>query len=296
VALSEQDWALLRELLRKHTGNEVHGLCSGQMEARLAEVARQTGQSTESLTARLKDGIPTQLQRMVAEAMTVKETSFFRDAASFALLRDHLMPRLIESCARKRKLRIWSAGCASGQEAYSVAMLLNEHFPQILSWDVEIMGTDISEAACGYAAQGMYGKHDMSRGITPRYRERYFVPEGEGWRVSGGVRRMVRFERRNLCMDDAGGDMFDLVLLRNVLLYFEASERRRALKHVRSQMHGHAALLLGSAEQAEDCNDTFQLQLEREGFFYLPLQRDEAGTGKRMLRGCSVASNFVQRR
>jgi chemotaxis protein methyltransferase CheR len=276
VALSEQDWALLRELLRKHTGNEVHGLCSGQMEARLAEVARQTGQSTESLTARLKDGIPTQLQRMVAEAMTVKETSFFRDAASFALLRDHLMPRLIESCARKRKLRIWSAGCASGQEAYSVAMLLNEH--------------------CGYAAQGMYGKHDMSRGITPRYRERYFVPEGEGWRVSGGVRRMVRFERRNLCMDDAGGDMFDLVLLRNVLLYFEASERRRALKHVRSQMHGHAALLLGSAEQAEDCNDTFQLQLEREGFFYLPLQRDEAGTGKRMLRGCSVASNFVQRR
>ena len=90
--------------------------------------------------------------------------------------------------------------------------------------------------------------------------------------------------------------MFDLVLLRNVLLYLGPEDRRRALEHVRSQMHTHAPLLLGSAEQAEDSSDMFQLELARQCFFYLPLQGDEAGTGKGELRGCSVASNFVQRR
>jgi len=287
---------MLRELLRKHAGNDVHGLCPGQMEARVAEVARKTGQAMEPLLKRLKSGVSADLERVVAEAMTVKETSFFRDATSFALLRDHLLPCVIDSCRSKRKLRIWSAACATGQEAYSVAMLLQEHFPQVASWDVAIVGTDVAETACSQAAQGQYESHEMNRGTTPRLRERYFVPEGDAWRVSACLRRMVRFERRNLCRAASGGEMFDLVLLRNVLLYLGPEDRRRALEHVRSQMHTHAPLLLGSAEQAEDSSDMFQLELARQCFFYLPLQGDEAGTGKGELRGCSVASNFVQRR
>jgi len=219
---------------------------------------------------------PVPLHQILDEAMTIKETSFFRDRVPFELLRDKLLPELIRSNAQQRRLRLWSAACSTGQETYSLAMLLLEHFPQLAEWDVTILGTDVSQAACEAAKLGRYSKLEVKRGLPIGLLLRYFEADGEEWKVKDCLRRMVRFERANLCEPlpaglRAGWMKFDVVLLRNVLLYFAAEERARVLLEVHARMQAKGALLLGTAEQAEDSTDLFRVELEGGCYFYRPL-------------------------
>jgi chemotaxis protein methyltransferase CheR len=216
---------------------------------------------------------PVPLHQILDEAMTIKETSFFRDSVPFELLRDKLLPELIRSNAEQRKLWLWSAACSTGQETYSLAMLLLEHFPQLADWDVTIVGTDISQVACETARRGCYSKLEVLRGLPIGLLLRYFEPDGEEWKVRDKLRRIVRFERANLCEPlpaglRTGWTKFDVVLLRNVLLYFAAEERARVLLEVHARMQPKGALLLGTAEQAEDSTDLFRVELDRGCYFY----------------------------
>lgn len=219
---------------------------------------------------------PVPLHQILDEAMTIKETSFFRDSVPFELLRDKLLPELIRSNAQRRRLRLWSAACSTGQETYSLAMLLLEHFPQLAEWDVTILGTDVSQVACETARRGSYSKLEVKRGLPIGLLLRYFEADGEEWKVKDCLRRMVRFERANLCEPlpaglRAGWMKFDVVLLRNVLLYFAAEERARMLLEVHARMHEKGALLLGTAEQAEDSTDLFRVEFEGGCYFYRPV-------------------------
>jgi hypothetical protein len=141
---------------------------------------------------------PVAMHRVVAEAMTIKETSFFRDYLPFEILAEVLLPEVIRRRERVRRLRLWSAGCATGQEAYSLAMMICDRFPELESWDVQIVGTDISRSACAYAQRGRYSRLAMNRGLPARLMVRYFERSGDEWTVRPEVKRLVRFEHGDL--------------------------------------------------------------------------------------------------
>jgi len=200
--------------------------------------------------------------------MTIKETSFFRDMAPFNLLRDKLIPQMVKARAEKRRLVFWSAASSTGQEAYSLAMLLLEEFPSLSEWDVRIIGTDISQQVCEYARQGRYRRLEINRGLPVRLLLRYFERDGDEWVVKPEVRKMVSFRRMNLCDPVSTLPLFDIVLLRNVLLYFGPEDRLRVLQEVHARMRGDGALLLGASEQAEDSCELFRVEFERACYYY----------------------------
>ena len=203
--------------------------------------------------------------------MTINETSFFRDMRPFEAIRMTILPRLIRARAGEKRLRIWSGACATGQEAYSVAMLIRENFPELASWDVKIIGTDLSRSVVEYAKRGRYRRIEVNRGLPARLLVKYFTREDEEWEVKPEVRVMCDFRHANLCGPLTQLPRFDLVLLRNVLLYFSQVDRRAVLGAVHRLMTPESTLLLGNAEQAEDSTDVFVVEFAGDSYFYRPV-------------------------
>lgn len=269
---SEHDYAYLRELVLNQSANYIDPSRNALFEARLTPLARMAGaMDLEAFVHTLRTTRPAQLHRAVAEAMMIHETSFFRDHTPFELLRKSVLPRLIALKSEERKLAIWSAASSTGQEAYSLAMMLCEHFPELAAWDVKIVATDISEHAREYARRGRYRRLEVNRGLPARLLLRYFERDGDEWEISEKVRSMVEFRPVNLCAPMPSLPRFDLVLLRNVLLYFPQQDRGCVLTDVYRMMHPHGALLMGNAEQAEDSTNLFGLEFEGDCYYYRPV-------------------------
>jgi len=188
--------------------------------------------------------------------MTINETSFFRDSRPFELLKTDLLPRLIESRRHVRSLRFWSAACSSGQEAYSLAMMMLEHFPMLVGWNIRIEGTDICAEVVERAKAGRYHRIEINRGLPARFVVRYFDHAGEDWVVKEEVRKMCNFRQANLCGPQLPfhrtDDRFDAILLRNVMLYFSQDTRRTLLNNIHRILAPDGVLFLGSSEQPVD--------------------------------------------
>jgi chemotaxis protein methyltransferase CheR len=216
---------------------------------------------------------PAHLHRAVAEAMTINETSFFRDLKPLDLLRTSILPRLIENRRACRRLRIWSAASSTGQEAYSIAMLLLERFPELSSWDVQIVGTDISHQVVEYAQRGRYRRLEINRGLPAQMLLRYVTRHGEEWEMNESLRSICTFQCINLCAPLPPLPHFDLVLLRNVLLYFSQEDRTTVFRSVHRQIQSDGYLLLGNAEQAEESTDLFRVEFSEgeSSYFYRPI-------------------------
>ena len=172
---------------------------------------------------------------------------------------------------RTKQLRIWSAASSTGQEAYSLAMLLREHFPELADWDVKIIGTDISRQVVDYAQQGRYRRMEVNRGLPARMLVKYLERDGEEWEVSAEVRSMCEFQYANLCAPLPQLPEFDLVLLRNVLLYFPQQDRRLRVQRGVSADGAGWISVLGNAEQAEDSTDLFEVEFAADCYFYRPV-------------------------
>jgi chemotaxis protein methyltransferase CheR len=276
LACSEVDYAFLREAVLAESANVIDPARNALFESRLAPVVRGArATSLEDLVEMLRVERNPQLQRAVAEAMTINETSFFRDAAVFETLRDVVLPNLIEQNRGTKTLRIWSAASSTGQEAYSVAMLVCEHFPELADWDVRILGTDISRQSIEYARAARYRRLEVNRGLPARMLLKYLVRDGEEWEIVPRVRARCEFRDMNLCAPPVALGRFDLVLLRNVLLYFPAEERAGVFRTVHRQMSSSGYLVLGAAEQAEDSTKLFCAEFARECYFYRPAPVDQ---------------------
>jgi len=211
----------------------------------------------------------THLQRTVAETSRILETSFFRGREAFQALRATVLPALIAKRTAERTLRIWSAACSTGQEVYSIAMLLVEDFPQLADWDVQILGSDISQEAIDYARRGRYCRAEVNHGLPIRSLVRNFHHDGDAWEVSPHLRRLCEFR----CFDVQTPSMegvFDLILFRNALLQIP----QRNLGPLFAMLHGRLAedgvLLLGESEQAEDWSDLFFARLCGQCWHYTP--------------------------
>jgi len=213
------------------------------------------------------------LHRTVTEAGALQETAFFRDREAFDNLRDVLLPQLIAANAAHRRLRVWCAAVSTGQEAYSVAMLLREHFAELAEWDVQIVATDLSGQAVEYAQRGRYRRAEMNRGLPARMLVKYFVRDGEEWEVSPRLRALCEFRDGDVCVPMVHERPFDLVLMRNVMLFLPAQNRSAALASVHRQIAPEGVLLLGHAEQAEDSSSLFQAEYVRGCCFYRPVAK-----------------------
>jgi chemotaxis protein methyltransferase CheR len=272
MACSDADYAYLRSLVQAQSSNLIAPSRNSLFETRLTPVARLAGVSNlEGLVSLLKEDTQADLHRAVAEAMTINETSFFRDVSPFEMLRETILPRLVEQRAAERTLRIWSAASSSGQEAYSLAMMIAEHFPALAEWDVKIIGTDISRQVVEYAKKAKYRRLEVNRGLPARLLLKYFQRNDEEWEICARVRDMCEFAVANLCDRRVRLPVFDLVLLRNVLLYFPQQERRNVFGQVHQKLAQDGYLVLGNSEQAEDSTDLFEVEFTTQCYFYRPI-------------------------
>lgn len=253
MAEASVDYAFLRDLVHRHSQNVLDASRDYLFDMRLSRLLRTQGMTRlEELVRHLRTCRNPALELAVTEAMTINETSFFRDGRPFELLRTELLPRLIEARSRNRSLRFWSAACSTGQESYSIAMLLLEHFPALSGWNLRIEGTDLSSGVVERAQQGRYHRIEMNRGLPARHVVKYFDHVGEDWVVKPELRRMCNFRVANLCSRLPFHDRFDVIFLRNVMLYFSQETRRVLLANVHSLLAPDGVLLLGSTEQPAD--------------------------------------------
>jgi len=205
------------------------------------------------LVERLRSRQDASLARDVAEAMTINETSFFRDGRPFELLRTALLPPLIERRQMARRLRFWSAACSTGQEAYSIAMLVRERFPQLAAWDIRIEGTDFTAEVVTRATAGSYQRIEINRGLPARNIVQFFDHVGEVWIAKPELRKMCNFRKANLCeLPLPFLEKFDVIFLRNVMLYFSLETRRKVLAEAHRLLAPDGVIFLGSSEQPPD--------------------------------------------
>ena len=239
------------------------------VESRLGPVARAEGlPGVPQLLERLRAGGPSVEHLLVrcVEAMATHESFFFRDGTPFNLLAGRVLPQLVEARAATRTLRIWCAACSSGQEPYSIAILLKEMGARLTGWRLEIVATDMSRPILQKAEEGLYSDFEVRRGLTDARRDRWFVRDGHAWRVSPDLRALVSFRPHNLLSDSLPGT-FDVVFCRNVLIYFDVDQKRAVLQRMARTLAEDGGLFLGSAETVLGVTDAFELTPGAAGLF-----------------------------
>lgn len=239
----------LRDLLKERTGLVVTPDKMYLVETRLMPVARRVGyMSIEDMLIALQKRHDEKLIVEVTEAMNTHESLFFRDQDPFDLFEKVILPKLLESRASQKRFRIWCAACSSGQEPYSLSMLLDQHAAKLTGWRTEIIATDISHSVLDRAREGLYSQFEVQRGLPVQLMIKYFSQEGEYWRLKPDIRKKVTFRHFNLLDDPKGLGKFDLIFCRNVLIYFDVDTKKKVLRSVRDVLRDDGVLFLGSAE------------------------------------------------
>jgi chemotaxis protein methyltransferase CheR len=277
MALSGASFEYVRSVLRERSAHVLEEDKAYLVEARLLPVARRHGLgSVEELVRRLRGRGDERLLAELVEAMTINETSFFRDGHPFEALREAVLPELVRLRSAERRLSVWSAACSSGQEAFSVALLLRHHFPALAGWDVRLIASDLSAAMLERGRRGRYSPLEVSRGLPPELLRGYFSEQEGGWQIRDDVRRQVEFRPVNLSGPWPELPPLDLVLMRNVLIYFDVPTRQQVLGRVRRVLRPDGYLLLGGAETTYNLDDDF-VPVSFGPTSYYRLRRGETG-------------------
>ena len=251
MTISSSSFNLIAALVRRETAMVYETGKEYLVEARLTPLATAAGcPDVDAYIGRVSTDLVE--RRKALDALTINETSWFRDQTPYQAFADSILPRLLESRAATRRLRIWSAACSSGQEAYSIAMLLDQHLPA--GWTAEILATDVSTAMLERVRAGRYSQVEMNRGLPATTLVKHFTRAGTAWEVSPELRRMVRTQHLNLADAYAFTTVgtYDVVLLRNVLIYFDHATKYDILRRMRPHVAPDGFLLLGSSETTLD--------------------------------------------
>ena len=279
--LAEQDFRYIQDLVRERAAIVLEPGKEYLAVTRLDPLVRRAGLgSLSELVAALREERTSPLHEEVVDALTTNETTWFRDVHPFESLRTHVLPDLIERKRLSRTLCIWSAGCSSGQEPYSVAMLVRDEFPELDGWQISITGTDVSAGMLERAQAGRYGQIEVNRGLPAHLLVKHFRRVGVGWELDAGIRSMVRFQRQSLVEPWTNLPPMDLVLMRNVMIYFDVATKREVLGRVRDVLAPHGYLLLGSAETTLHIDDAFQRHAVGPTGWYRRKQGSPVRTGQ----------------
>ncbi|HXN46072.1 MAG TPA: protein-glutamate O-methyltransferase CheR [Bryobacteraceae bacterium] len=266
--IHSDNYRFLQEHVYSQTGIVLEHDKQYLFESRLAPIVRQLGLgSINDLCALLQATRDQGVGRRVVEAMTTNETYFFRDPAHYEAIRTVLLPRLKEERQDTRRLRFWSAAASTGQEAYSLAMLLLGN--GLGDWNIQILGTDFSSRVLERARAGKYQQIEVNRGLPAAYLVKHFRRSGVDWELSEAVRRMVRFETIDLRQSMRALGPFDLVFCRNVMIYFDAETKRSILSEIHGTLFRGGWLLLGGAETAFGIEDRFERQTLGSAIVYV---------------------------
>jgi chemotaxis protein methyltransferase CheR len=262
------DYDYLRRLLRERSGLVLSADKQYLVESRLLPVARRVGLANlADLVQRLRAPGADALMVEVVEAMTTNESFFFRDKIPFEHFRDTIVPTLIAARAAQRRIRIWCAAASTGQEPYSLAMALREMGNLLSGWRVEIIATDLSNEVLDKAKAGIYSQFEVQRGLPIALLIKYFTQVGDAWQIAPELRAMVQFRPLNLLGDFGHLGIFDLVLCRNVLIYFDQETKTDVLDRLARVTDRDGYLVLGAAETVVGLTESFKPIHERRGLY-----------------------------
>lgn len=268
MQVSDSSSRILAGLLEAKTGQQLTMNRRWRIETALSALLRERGIATlDELITILVMGKEPGLAERVVEALLNNETYFFRDRAPFDLIARHALPKLFQRRQSTRRIRIWSAGCSSGQEAYSLAMLLAENAEQWRGWTIDILGTDVSTHVVDRARSGLYTQFEVQRGLGINQTIRWFEESEDGWRAVEAIRKQVRFQVHNLLEAPPHPGGFDIVLCRNVLLYLTAAKRTLAFDRIAAAMAPDGWLMLGAGETVIGQTTRFSADVEARGLY-----------------------------
>lgn len=271
TTLSPQNFNLVARLVRDQCGLILEPGKEYLVQSRLAPVAQKhAATGIDQLIDRLRGVGVNGLVAEVVEAMVTTETSFFRDIHPFESLKRSVLPELIQRRAAARQLNIWCAASSSGQEPYSLAIVLREFFPELYNWRINFLATDISHEMLARSQAGRYSQLEVNRGLPTPLLLKWFEQEGGRWQIHYQLRNTVTFSPLNLIQPWPAMPRWDLVLLRNVMIYFDEDAKRTILDRVARVLAPDGYLLLGGAETTLNLNDSFsRLENLKAGFFQL---------------------------
>jgi chemotaxis protein methyltransferase CheR len=266
--MTPQDFDYLRKLLHERSGLMLSAEKQYLAESRLLPVARRHGLTTLSeLIAKLKVRSASALGIEVVEAMTTNETFFFRDKMPFEHFRQTMMPALIAARAREKRIRIWCAAASTGQEPYSLAMVLHEMSAALSGFRIDIVATDLSGDVLERAKVGIYSQFEVQRGLPIQNLVKFFSQIGDGWQISSEIRAMAQFRTLNLLNDFSPLGTFDIVFCRNVLIYFDQATKIGVFDRIAKQMPDDGYLVLGAAETTVGLTDGFKPVPDKRGLY-----------------------------
>jgi chemotaxis protein methyltransferase CheR len=266
--MSEISQRIVTDLLFARTGQQLTENRRWRLQSALAGLFRERGISNlDQLVCMLAEPREDTLAQDVVEALLNNETYFFRDRIMFDLLAREVLPDLAQKRATTRRLSIWSAGCSTGQEALSLAMLFADQPEQWAGWRIDILGTDVSAKAIAAARTGSYSQFEIQRGLGVTQMLRWFDETPQGWRPRRELARRVRFDQRNVLDAPPDPGRFDLVLCRNVLLYFDRTNRVRAFDRLTTAVAADGWLMIGAGESASGHSASFAPACDTSGLY-----------------------------
>lgn len=262
------DYDFLRRALKERSGLVLSADKQYLVESRLLPIARKAGfGNLGDLVAALKRGDSDGLMTTVVEAMTTNETFFFRDKMPFENFRSAVLPALLAARRGCRAIRVWSAAASTGQEPYSLAMMLKEIEAEVAGWRIEIIASDLASQVLEKARAGIYSQFEVQRGLPIQLLIKYFSKAGDMWQIAPEIRAMVKFKQLNLLADFSALGTFDLVFCRNVLIYFDQETKISVLNRLSRVTAGDGYLVLGAAETVVGLTDSFRTMPELRGFY-----------------------------
>jgi len=270
MQVSDSSSRILAGLLEARTGQQLTMSRRWRIETALSSLLKTRGIATlDELITILVMGREPALANLVVEALLNNETYFFRDRQPFVLLSSQFLPALAKARLPKKHLKIWSAGCSTGQEPYSLAMLFADEALKWQDWTIDILGTDVSTAVVDRARAGTYTQFEVQRGLGIKQMIRWFAESDDGWRAAEALRRQVRFQVHNILESAPHPGQFDIILCRNVLLYLSPEKRTMAFDRLAAALAPDGALMLGAGETVIGQTTRFAADRETRGLYRL---------------------------
>lgn len=255
--MSPQDFDFVAQMLKRRSGLVITPEKAYLLESRMGPIARKHALAgLDAIAQKLKAG-DEKLAAEVTEAMTTNESFFFRDKTPFDHFEKLMLPALLQARAATRRIRIWCAAASTGQEPYSLAIILKEKAALVKDWKIEIIGTDLSNEVLTRAKNGVYTQFEVQRGLPITLLVKYFNKEGEQWRIKDEIRSMVQYRPNNLLDPFTGFGMFDIIYCRNVLIYFDEATKKNILLRTAQLLPDDGYLLLGAAETVVGVSNAF---------------------------------------
>ncbi|MCF7765041.1 MAG: protein-glutamate O-methyltransferase CheR [Verrucomicrobia bacterium] len=259
MTITATDFDFIRQMVKNSSAIALDDGKEYLVEMRLSTLIRKLEiPSIADLVSNLRSSSASSLHQMVVEAMTTNETSFFRDAHPFEVLEKTILPEILAKRRSERKLSIWCAASSTGQEPYTIAMILCEAFPEIRNWKIEFLATDISEGVLAHARKGCFSQLEVNRGLPAPLLVKYFDRVGTDWVIKEELRRMIKFQYMNLNQQWLPMPKLDLVFIRNVLIYFTVETKKKILKQIEGMMRPDGYLFLGTSESTLHLDSSFE--------------------------------------